>query len=217
MQKFAWQIKKNCIILIKKNTLKTTNRYENFFSPNEKHVILGEATPIYMYWKESVSRIYEYNPDMKLIVILRNPIERAYSHWNMERIKKNENLSFMDAIANEELRCREALPYQHRFFSYIDRGRYLEQIQRIWQFFPKKKVLILKSEELKNDPTLALNQVADFLGIDQFENIEKKMIHARPYTTQMTTSEKDFLKKIFSSEIRMLEKALKWDCSKWIE
>ncbi|MEQ9022615.1 MAG: sulfotransferase domain-containing protein, partial [Pseudomonadales bacterium] len=155
-------------------------------------MIFGETTPVYMYWKESPKRIYEYNPEMKIIIILRNPIDRAYSNWNMERSRNNDNLSFDDAVDAEKDRCRETLPYQHRYFSYIDRGHYLEQLQRIWSYFPKERVLILKSEDLKKNPIGPLNQASDFLGVSKFKNVKKKKVHSRPYTSQMSKEKRIF-------------------------
>ncbi|MGB7755383.1 MAG: hypothetical protein WBL23_04905, partial [Salinisphaera sp.] len=100
-----------------------------------RKIVFGEATPIYMYWHDAPRRMWEYNPNMKLIVVLRNPIDRAFSHWNMEKSRNAESLSFWDAIQNEEPRCKEALPYQHRTYSYVDRGFYLEQLRRLWRYF----------------------------------------------------------------------------------
>jgi hypothetical protein len=154
---------------------------------------------------------------MKIILILRNPIERAFSHWNMERSKNAEKLSFKDALNTESERCREALPYQHRVFSYIDRGHYLEQLQIIWEYFPKDQVLVLKNEDLKQSPNEALNQVADFLEITQFKYIEAKDVHSRPYVSHMSQEERAFLKSIFDPEIRELEAELQWDCSEWLK
>lgn len=113
--------------------------YHAAFSPAPSHKILGEATPIYMYWHEAPRRIQEYNPEIKLIVLLRNPVQRAFSHWNMERARNLETLSFQDAIQNETGRCRTALPGQHRIFSYVDRGFYMAQLRRLWSFFPGKR------------------------------------------------------------------------------
>ena len=93
------------------------DEYHSRFEPNASHVLVGEATPIYMYWHYAPRRIWEYNSKMKLIILLRNPIERAYSHWNMERSRNWEHLPFWDAIQYESQRCREALPYQHRVYS----------------------------------------------------------------------------------------------------
>ena len=94
--------------------------YHSFFSPQPSHKLVGEATPVYMYWRDATRRIWQYNPNIKLIVVLRNPIDRAYSNWNMERLRNRDTVAFWEAIQNEEERCREALPYQHRIYSYIE-------------------------------------------------------------------------------------------------
>ena len=75
----------------------------------------GEATPISLYWDPAAERIWHYNSEMRLIVILRNPIERAYSHWSMEHRRGNDPLSFELALKQEEARCREALPFSTEF------------------------------------------------------------------------------------------------------
>jgi len=153
------------------------SKYHESFKPKSNHKLLGEATPIYMYWKEAPKRIHEYNPEIKIILILRNPIDRAYSHWNMERMKNADSLSFSDAIRSETQRCEEALPLQHRVYSYIDRGHYLEQLERIWKYFPKNQVLIIKSEKLKENPNEVLREITDFLQISPFKT------HDPPFTT----------------------------------
>lgn len=193
------------------------SKYHVFFNPNKTHKVLGEATPIYMYWRDSPKRIFEYNREMKIIVILRNPVERAYSHWNMERSRHADNLSFRDAINTESERCGEALPYQHRVFSYIDRGHYLDQLRRIWEYFPKEQVLVLKNADLKLSPEETLNQAASFLGITPFNYIEEKDVHSRPYVSHISKEERAYLKSIFDPEIRELEVELQWDCSEWLK
>ena len=75
---------------------------------------------------------------MKLILILRNPIERAYSHWNMQRDRGYDTLSFHEAIHAEEKRRLKSLPWQNRRYSYLDRGYFSEQIRRLRSFFPKE-------------------------------------------------------------------------------
>ena len=78
------------------------SKYHSFFTPQKSHKILGEATPVYMYWPNAPQRLREYNPRMKLIILLRNPIERAYSHWNMQRTRGIDKLPFWDAIREEK-------------------------------------------------------------------------------------------------------------------
>ncbi len=85
------------------------SQYHIFFDTNGKKK-RGEATPIYTYWYSAPQRIWQYNPAMKWIIILRNPIDRAYSHWNMERNRNADSIAFSEAIRTEEIRCRSALP-----------------------------------------------------------------------------------------------------------
>jgi hypothetical protein len=101
------------------------SRYHARFNPTARKRLLGEATPIYMYWEPAPQRIQRYNPAMKLILLLRNPVTRAYSHWNHERARGRLNLPFEQAISTEEKRHDEALPLQTKWFSYIDR-RFLQ-------------------------------------------------------------------------------------------
>lgn len=192
------------------------SKYHSVFGPKKSHKLMGEATPIYMYWNDAPKRIWDYNPNIKLVVLLRNPIERAYSHWNMERSRNADKLSFLNAIESEHDRCREVLPLQHRVYSYIDRGLYLEQLRRLWQYFPTDQVLVLKNEYLKEQPNNALQDVCNFLCVDQFESIESKNVHSRPYKSKMSEKERAYLRSIFQSEIKDLEQALNWDCKDWL-
>lgn len=192
------------------------SKYHSYFNPKKPHKLIGEATPIYMYWNNAPKRMWNYNPNMKLIVLLRNPIERAYSHWNMERSRNSDNLPFFKAIENEQDRCRESLPLQHRVYSYIDRGFYLEQLQRIWEYFPTNQVLILKNEYLKEQPKKTIQDICCFLGVDQLKNIEAKNVHSRSYNSKISDEERAYLQSIFASEIKGLEQALDWNCRDWL-
>ena len=125
----------------------------------------GEATPISLYWDPAAERIWRYNSAMRLIVILRNPIERAYSHWAMEHRRGNDPLPFALALEQEEDRCREALPLQHRVFSYVDRGFYSAQLRRLWRFFGREQVLVLRQEQLRLNPQHLLEKIWQHIGI----------------------------------------------------
>jgi hypothetical protein len=152
---------------------------------------------------------------MKFLFMLRNPIERAYSHWNMERDRQAESLPFLDAIKRERERAREALPLQHRTYSYVDRGFYSHQIRRIWHFFPQEQTLFLKSEELRQKPQQVLRRVAQFLDIDSFPPVEPKVAHVGRYVSKLSSLERTYLAEVFASEIKQLEQMLGWDCSEW--
>ena len=190
--------------------------YHSHFKPHSADQVLGEATPIYMYWYSAPRRIWEYNPLMKFILILRNPIERAYSHWNMERARGNDTLPFSNAIQVEAERCRTALPLQHREFSYIDRGFYSDQIRRIWHFFPKDQTLIMKSEDLHNHLSDQLSLVSSFLDIDAFPHVQPRSIHSASYLENMDKCDRAKLHSIYSAEIKSIESMIHWDCSNWL-
>jgi Sulfotransferase domain len=189
--------------------------YHSFFSGVLSRRRIGETTPSYMYWRAIPQRIRDYNPAMKLVVILRNPIERAYSHWNMERERGTERLSFGAALQAELVRAREAQPNQHKN-AYIHRGFYAGQIERIWSCFPKNQTLILKNEDLRKNPLETLNEVCRFLEVSPFEKIENKEAHSRQYLEPMNEHDRKFLKQMLEPEIKKLEKLLDWDCSRWL-
>jgi hypothetical protein len=191
-------------------------RYHTYFKPATRQRLLGDATPIYMYWESAPQRIQRYNPAMKLIMLLRNPVTRAYSHWNMERARQRDLLPFEQAIRTEAERCREALPLQHRRYSYVDRGFYSAQIQRIWRHFPVEQTLVLKSEELQRTPDAALAKIADFLGVARFSPVEPRSVHARAYQSPMSAEARDYLREIFAPEVRELEQMFGWDCAAWL-
>ncbi len=191
--------------------------YHSYFDTDKSGCLYGEVTPIYMYWYRAPERVWNYNREMKWILILRNPIERAYSHWNMEHDRGREAVSFFDAICTERNRCRKALPYQDRRYSYVDRGFYVEQIRRIWHYFPMEQTLIFKSEELRHNLSTILNKISDFLEIEPFPSNNPQVVHAREYLTQLSQNERDFLRHIYEFEVKQLERMLGWDCSNWLE
>lgn len=180
--------------------------YHSFFNFKENCKVFGEATPIYMFWEQAPVRIWKYNPEMKLIIILRNPIERAYSHWNMKWQKNITKVPFLETVKSDN-NPRNA---------YINRGFYVEQIERIWNYFPKEQTLILKNESLRKTPKNTLNKIYEFLGVSLIDNIESRNVHSRRYSKKMSCKEKEYLLNIYKDEIMNLEKLLGWDCSDWL-
>lgn len=191
------------------------NDYHCLFSPKKSQQLIGEVTPIYLYWHHALKRIYDYNPQCKLIVLLRNPIERAYSHWNMSYDKQKETLSFLEALKAEPTRT-EKQTQQLREHSYIDRGLYVKQLQNLWQHFPKTQTLILKSEHLQHQPQQTLDDICHFLGVDCIKNLSPIKANVRQYSKSMSAEERQYLLDIFTPEIKQLETLLNWDCSHWL-
>ena len=191
------------------------SKYHKYFSPNKHSLVIGEATPIYMYWNKSIERIHAYNPKIKLIIILRNPIDRAFSHWNMERDKGRESRTFLKAILDEESKINLPNYSQNKILSYLDRGYYSQQIKNIYNHFNKNQLLILRSEELREDPDKTLMNVADFLSIPPFNPVDHKEINSRSYPNKMSKDELTLLSGLYEEEFSSLENIMGWDLSPW--
>ncbi|GGA21388.1 sulfotransferase domain-containing protein [Okeania sp. KiyG1] len=158
---------------------KGMNWYYSHFPQKEipNQTITGEASPYYIFHPHAPQRISQSLPDIKLILLLRNPVDRAVSHYyhNRQFGKSREPLSFEQAIQQEPSRIEpeidkimadenyKSLP--HRYYSYLSRGIYIEQLLRWLKFFPRKNLLILKSEELWENPRQKMKQVWNFLGV----------------------------------------------------
>ncbi len=194
------------------------SKLEEQFNIPLQSKILGETTPIYIYWESSCKRIWEYNPSMKLIAIIRNPIERAFSHWNMEFNRNAETENFNYCIKNEKYRTKEALPFQHRVYSYVDRGFYSEQIRRFRRYFNEEQLLFIKYDDFKKNQENELNKIFNFLGVnpDRF-SFTPKIIRKSQYTQEMKKEEKEYLISIFENDIREVEKLLNWRCCEWLK
>tara|TARA_B100000214_G_C23955938_1_gene622836 strand:- start:1084 stop:1872 length:789 start_codon:yes stop_codon:yes gene_type:complete len=193
------------------------SKYHSFFNPNHKHKILGESTPIYMYWNKAIQRIHAYNPYIKLIAILRNPIKRAFSHWNMERDRNREDRSFLEAIIDEDSKINSYDHIQHKTFSYLERGFYSSQIQKIYKFFQEDQLMLIRNKSLRENPNQVLDAIAKFLSISSFSSVDNIDIHSRHYTRKMNDKELNFLKSFYEEEFNSLEELVDWNIASWKE
>ncbi len=131
-----------------------------------------EATPQYLYHPLAPARIYDLLPGARLLLLLRNPVERAISHYAHSVRHQHETESITDALRLEEQRLSSVLedadykagPF--RYFSYKSRGLYAEQIVRYQKYFRSEQMLVLSSEEFFLNPSATLKQIFTFLGID---------------------------------------------------
>ena len=137
-----------------------------------------ESSPYYLFHPCVPRRVRRHLPDAKFIVLLRDPVARAYSHYWHEATRGRETLSFADAVAAEPKRLSDDerrladgeicySPAHHRY-SYLARGDYERQLRRWFQWFPPERFLILESEALFEAPDIELGKVTDFLGLERF-------------------------------------------------
>lgn len=192
------------------------SRYHQHFQGAGPGQLLGEATPAYIYWRPVVPRMHAYNPDLRIIVILRNPIERAFSHWNMERRRGQEELSLTRALELEEERLDGAAMEQSLIFSYRDRGYYAEQLRRLWQWFPPEQTVVLRTEWLWDDPGGTVGAVCRLLGVSELQGLQRERLNACHYEEGFPLAAWERLVDAYYHDIRQLERLLGWDCSAWL-
>ncbi len=152
-----------------------------------------EASPLYIFNPLAPRRIFDLIPKVKLIVLLRNPTERAISHYFHEKRLNKESLSIYEAFQREEQRLEsviKAKDYKNDIFihhSYKSRGLYKDQLARYLKYFPRQQILVIKREEFFSEPDNTLRQVFEFVGVDT----EFKVKDLRPRNVASNRGEVD--------------------------
>ncbi len=143
---------------------------DTFFDKYSNEKIMGAITPDYLYYDEVPQMIYnDLGNDIKIIIVLRDPVERAYSHYLMSRRRGIEDLSFREAIETENERIKQS-QYNRNHFSYVSRGFYLEQVKRYVNLFGKDQILFLSFEkDIINDIDNTIFKIEKFLEIEQIK------------------------------------------------
>lgn len=139
--------------------------YSNLFEGVTGEIAIGEATTWYMYSQKAPEYIYRYIPDVKLIAILRNPVDRAYSAF-LHAIRDNREMftNFAHALEEEETRINQNWEY---LWHYKQMGFYSVQLERYFTLFNSSQIRIYLYEDLKNNPTELLNDICQFLNVDE--------------------------------------------------
>ena len=159
------------------------------------------------------------------MVILRNPVDRAYSHYNhVKRWGKREPLSFEDAIKHEEKRLDGEKKHMiqddtynsknFRSYSYLARGRYVEQLKQWMKIFPRNQFLILKTEDLNSDVLKTTNEVFEFINLPKLQNLDIKRGNVGSYANMKLETRKNLLEyfKPLNEELRtFLNMDFDWD------
>ena len=168
----------------------------------------GEATPIYTYWPGSLERIAAYNPAMRLVVVLRDPVQRAWSHWRMEYARGAETHPFAWCVRAGRQRLFDSEPWgHHREFSYVERGFYGEQTERLLRLFPREQLLFLTSDELRGDPGRALGRVRAFLGLGPAPAPAPRDVHVGrdiAYPSVLTATDVEHLRRVYAADAQRL-------------
>ncbi|MEM1282984.1 MAG: sulfotransferase domain-containing protein [Chlamydiota bacterium] len=143
--------------------------------------LTGEATPEYLFCSQIPKMVHDFFPKTKLIVILRNPVDRAFSHYKKNHRKNlrmgKENRSFEEELSTDLQIHEENSASLHDDAYYgetglLRRGLYLEQIKRYLKFFPKKQLHIILTRDLENDPENTMNRLFQFLNLPNYTQSE---------------------------------------------
>jgi hypothetical protein len=168
----------------------------------------GEATPIYTYWPGALERIAAYNPAMRLVVVLRDPVQRAWSHWRMEYARGAETEAFAWCVREGRQRLFEAEPWgHHREFSYVERGFYGEQAERLLGLFPRGQLLFLTSDDLRREPANALGRLRAFLGLRSAPAPAPRDVHVgrdMAYPSELSAADVEHLRSVYAADAERL-------------
>lgn len=178
---------------------------------------VGEASAVYLFDPRVPERVQAFDDRMRLIAILRDPVERAYSHYQMEVRWEREPLSLDEALEREEAELPQLLEHAMRYpldtsdggfpRSYVARGRYAEQLERWLSFFPREQLLVLTSDKLRERPADVMTEVARFLGIPEHRAESYPLVGVREYP-EMPADVKALLSAKFRAEDERLAKLL---------
>jgi hypothetical protein len=158
-----------------------------------RRVITGEGSPYYIFHPLAAQRIAAAIPACRSILILRDPVERAYSHYQHEVARGFETLSFEEALEREEERLdgeeRRMVDdptyysFSHQHHSYVARGMYLQQVERWLRYFPREQLMIVRSTDMFSDPDATVRAVERFLGIEELSLPPYEKLNAHTYGT----------------------------------
>ena len=156
-------------------------RYRRYFAHVDDARIRGEATPIYMYLPGVATELKRYNPDLKLIVLLRDPVERALSAYYMQTARARETKPLWLALLLESWRLRRDRDVRGsrsptREHGYRSRGLYSLQLRELYRHFDRDRILIVRCDDLRDDHDATLQRVLAFLGVSTAVRIPPEIV-----------------------------------------
>lgn len=185
-----------------------TKIYKYFITRfSTRNFITGEASPYYVLYPHSARRIYNMVPNVKIILLLRNPINRSFSQFFHTLNGGLEKLPFSEAIRKENERIggefeKLCLDENYRSptfpaFAYLTRSIYINQIKKWFEYFPKDQILILKSEDLFENPEKILKDVFEFLNLPNWSKIKYRKYHSETKENKLDGETRQYLKHFF--------------------
>ncbi|NEP09405.1 MAG: tetratricopeptide repeat protein [Symploca sp. SIO2C1] len=186
---------------------------------SEQGLITGEATPGYLDSPPAADSLLQEFPHMKLIVVLRNPVDRALSHYYMctrqSRDKRSLEKAILSGIKDVNNKSYLNLFNNCKISSYLKRSQYIENLSRWMELFSKEQFLIIKSEDLFAEPATIINQVFNFLGVEPYElqvYSNKTKNSYPPISPSMRQTLNDYFRPFNQQLEEYLDRKFDWDC-----
>ncbi|MFC3093838.1 hypothetical protein DRW07_10190 [Alteromonas sediminis] len=211
------------------STEAVNTRYAIYFDDRFKHraasseTLFGEATPFYLFCPEIVKALHDYNPDLKVIIQIRDPVERAISHYQMEKNRKAENRSIAFAFLFEPLRLGRIKPwlftFARRTYSYLSRGKYYDQICIVRQYFNDDQILIVDNTDLLTSHDTTVQQVFTFLNIPA-QKIAPREVFKTDNRPTLNRALRLWLKWVYrrpNQKLKRLLRAMGYPVPTWLE
>lgn len=195
-------------------------KYEEAFDNELRdQMLLGEATPAYLFFPDIAERIHAYNPRLKLIVLLRDPVERAYSQYSMEYARGDETLPYAAALLMEKWRLsRDRDAYEPRsptrHWGYRARGLYSQQLAVLYGCFHPTQILVLRSDALRFQHDKTLQRVFRFLGVNAIE-VEPRIIFDQEANISNVPWTSALLRRSYRGELKKLARIVDFSITDW--
>ena len=192
---------------------KDIKEYEKSFKTTKK--IVGEKTPSYCYLRYAIDRIYNYDKNMKLIIILREPISRAFSQYNMDVNLKNktDEQIFNEIMSEKNIKLNEL---RSNGTYYVIRGFYDEILEYILSKFSRDNLYIGISEEINQNKLKYYNEIYEFLGATKLKKINNRLNkHVRKYKKKIPKKVEKHLYNIYKPHNEKLYKILGRKIDSW--
>jgi hypothetical protein len=176
---------------------------------------VGEITPGYIVYPHALDRIRRYNPDARLVALLRNPVIRAHSNWALDRRRGRINETFRQCLDIERATAPTPATLFDRCHTNIVRGLYSTQIARVLGLFPADHVLFIKSEDFYARQALMFGRICDFLGVRRIINPTPVVAHAAPRPEPLSPEDWEYAFQLFAEDIARVQDVLGWNCADW--
>ncbi len=192
---------------INRNSVTSIDSYCELFRDVSNEIAIGEASPLYLYSPKAPGRIKHYLPEVKLIAILRNPVERAFSSFTHLLREGYENLSFEQALKEEKNRIQQKWSF---LWYYQQKGYYYQQLKRYFDLFDRGQIKVYLYEDLRDNCPNLIQNIYRFIGVDDnfIPDLSRKNISGTPKSRiihDLFTKDnllKSLLKPLFPKQLR---------------